>query len=109
AGAIKGATIEKLISGHIVPVRPDTELRVIGKLIFGQYKIIKIVSAGRVSGLRDRNRFVIWRSCGTGKCKLADQPAICNTVVQDNGVASVNSRRQAAKRRKETALSKKRY
>jgi len=78
-----GARGVEHVHGHVVAVGPDAEMRIIEK-VGAQVKGITIVSAGGIRGSRDGDALV-----GRNRCagELADEPAVGDMVVEDDGVA----------------------
>src|SRR5262249_51953517 len=101
---VKRTSGVELVGGHVIAVRPDAKLRVVRELGSGQHEIVEIVGSGRVARSRDRYRLVVRRSRLTREGKLADQPAVRHSVVEDYRIASIDQRRKPAKRSKQTAL-----
>ena len=71
--------------GHVIPVRPHAELRVVVEDAAGDDVVVAEPRAGRVAGLRHRDALVERRRGG----ELAEHPPVRHVVVEDDRVAVV--------------------
>jgi hypothetical protein len=89
----RAARIE-LVGRHVVPVRPDRELRVVREIGVGER--VPVIGAGWVGSGRDRDTEQIGAGAGAGDRELGDQPAVRELVVEDAGIAVVVGLAEAA-------------
>ena len=78
-------TIAELVGGHIIPVRPDPQLRIIIHYSIAVKKLIAIPGAGWIWALADGDTFVVWLGYG----ELADHPAVGQVIVHHDRIAVV--------------------
>ncbi len=80
----------ELVVRHVVRVGPDPELGIVVELVVRHHEVVQVVGAGGVGRLGDREELVV---VGVGdRAKLAQEPAVRQGVVGDDGVAVVDRR-----------------
>src|SRR5439155_25719202 len=96
---VQAATREPSLRAHVVPVRPDADLRIV--VSEGEGEVVEEPAAGdRIARLRDRDTLMRrWRREAGRVGELADQPAIGEIVVDDNRIAVVSGRARPGKAR----------
>ena len=93
-GAIIGASsgmqigvarqVRKHIVSDVITIRPDTQLRVVGKI--GERILVDIPCTRGVAGLGNRNALSILTVDISSNRKLRQHPAFCQFVILGNGV-----------------------
>ncbi len=83
----------ELMRAHVIPIGPQADVRIVLELGCAKEKIINVICARSVRGLRDGNTFVPrrGRTAGRaeGKGELTQQPAVRELVIDDNRIAVV--------------------
>ena len=106
-GAVEGvsAAVEsgaEEVRGHVVGVRPDAELRVVGEIVADE-EVVQIPGARGVTGLGNRKALV---GVGPGNAELRREPAIGLAVVLDDRVAVIRRLAHAPETLKERVSGK---
>ncbi len=84
AGACKGRAVQEFVARHVITIRPYAKVRIVIHQIRTPLKRVPVISARRISGLRNRNALI---KCRVGK--LTDQPAIRQLIVQNNRITAI--------------------
>ena len=101
AGAVVGARLTALSRGarpveqvecHVVGIRPDAHLRVVGEavprcILCRSLKCVAVPASGGVARCRYGDALEVWKGAGDGK--LLCHPASAHRVVDDHAVAVV--------------------
>ena len=84
------------VCGHVIPIRPDTELRVI-KEVAGKMKTVTKRGAGGIAGLRNGDALVLRNTGAARSGELADDPSIGELVVDHHRITAAAKLTGAAK------------
>ena len=83
---VRGAGGVKDVHAHVIAVGPDAQVRIVVK-VRAEMKAVTGITAGGVARRGNSNAFVGDGAGAGGFCKLRDEPAIGQVVVQDYGIA----------------------
>jgi hypothetical protein len=84
-GAVKNLPIQKHVEGDVVGVRPNAQLRVVGKIVAEGEGVAMIRSRG-IAGSRDGDTLLVRLAADD---ELSQYPAVCDLVVLHDGIAVI--------------------